>query len=80
MPRWAAGLGKISYGLYVYHLLAIEFVQACFRPLHGLQYLAASALLSLLLTMSAAAISYTFLEAPFLRLKRRFEIVHTRPI
>lgn len=80
MPRWAAALGKISYGLYVYHLLAIEFAQACFRSLHGFFFLAASGILSLLLTIAAATLSYSFLEAPFLRLKRRFEIVHSRPI
>jgi peptidoglycan/LPS O-acetylase OafA/YrhL len=80
MPRWAIYLGKISYGLYVFHVLAIEFTRACFRGSHGLPGLAASALVALLLTSAAAIISYAFLESPFLRLKRRFEIVHTRPV
>ncbi len=80
MPRWVAGLGKISYGLYVYHLLAIEFAHACFASLHGLLQLVASVALAFLLTVSAAIISYALLESPFLRLKRRFETLHTRPI
>ncbi len=80
IPRWLAGLGKISYGLYVYHVLSIDFSQALFSSKHGPMYFAASALLAMLLTIAAAVISYTFLETPFLRLKRRFEFVHTRPI
>jgi peptidoglycan/LPS O-acetylase OafA/YrhL len=80
MPHWATYLGKISYGLYVYHLLGIEFAHACFESLRGLPSFAASTFLALLLTISAAIISYALLESPFLRLKRRFEIVHSKPI
>ncbi len=80
IPRWAASLGKISYGLYVYHVLAIDFSQALFSSKQSPMYFAISALLALLLTIAAAVISYSFLETPFLRLKRRFEFVHSRPI
>jgi peptidoglycan/LPS O-acetylase OafA/YrhL len=80
MPRWAAYLGKISYGLYVFHVLAIDFAEALFNPNRGLLYLCAYMSLAFLLTATSAIISYNFLESPFLRLKRRFEIVHTRPI
>ncbi len=37
-------------------------------------------LLALPITMLAAKLSYMFLESPFLRLKRRFEILRTRPV
>lgn len=80
IPAWMAGLGKISYGLYVYHVLAIEFAHALFSSLPGFVYSVVSAFLALLLTIAAAILSYDFLEAPALRLKRRFEIVHSRPI
>jgi peptidoglycan/LPS O-acetylase OafA/YrhL len=80
MPRWATYLGKISYGLYVYHLFAIELARLLLAPLRGRVFLAALAPVALLLTISFAVLSYTFLESPFLRLKRRFEIVHSRPI
>lgn len=80
MPRWATYLGKISYGLYVYHLFAIECAQLLVAPLRGTTSVVALALVSLLLTISMAVLSYTFLESPFLRLKRRFEIVHCKPI
>jgi peptidoglycan/LPS O-acetylase OafA/YrhL len=80
MPRWAATLGKISYGLYVYHLLAIEFAKACVDPARGFWQMIASAAIALILTIAAAVLSYAFLETPFLKLKRRFETVHSRPI
>jgi peptidoglycan/LPS O-acetylase OafA/YrhL len=80
MPRWATYLGKISYGLYVYHLFAIELAHLLLAPLRGGAFLTALAPVALLLTISFAVVSYTFLESPFLRLKRRFEIVHSRPI
>jgi peptidoglycan/LPS O-acetylase OafA/YrhL len=51
-------LGKISFGLYVFHAAALE--------------LASNAFVGLVLTIAAAALSYRFLEMPFLRLKQRF--------
>jgi peptidoglycan/LPS O-acetylase OafA/YrhL len=80
MPKWAVYLGKISYGLYVFHVLAIDFGHALFKPVAGPLYWAGSMMTAFLLTVSAAVISYSLLETPFLRLKRRFEIIHTRPI
>lgn len=80
MPRWATYLGKISYGLYVYHLLAIEFAHSLLASLNGLPFVIASAVVAILLTVAIAVLSYAFLESPFLRIKRRFEIVHSRPI
>jgi len=80
IPKWASYLGRISYGLYVFHALAIEFARACFHPGNRLAYYAASTLLAFLITVAAAVISYNFLESPFLRLKARFEIVRGRPV
>lgn len=79
IPKWAAVLGKMSYGLYVFHNLCIDIAQAII-PIHSLLTYLASGLLGLLFTVSAAVISYTYLESPFLRLKRKFEVLHTRPI
>lgn len=80
IPQWAASLGKISYGLYVYHVLAVDFSHALFISKHGFLPFAASVLVALLLTIAAATISYAYVESPFLRLKRRFELLHSRPI
>ena len=56
--RTGAYLGKISYGLYVFHAAALRVVP--------------SPLLALPLTIGIAALSYRYLESPFLRLKDRF--------
>lgn len=80
MPQWAVYLGRRSYGLYVYHQLAIGFANACFQSRRGVVALAVSIPLALLLTVAAAVVSYDLIESPFLRLKRRFEIEHSRPI
>jgi len=56
--RTGSYLGKISYGLYVFHAAAIRIVP--------------STVLALPLTITMAALSYRYLESPFLRLKDRF--------
>jgi peptidoglycan/LPS O-acetylase OafA/YrhL len=58
-------LGRISYGLYIYHGLALAMTESWVWP-------PASAFA---LTLVAAAVSYHAYERPFLRLKRRFERV-----
>ena len=71
VPKWLIYLGKISYGLYVFHLLGT------FLALHiGLSK--GRFLPALLITIALAAISYQWLEKPFLRMKSRFEVVRTR--
>jgi len=80
-----AFLGTISYGLYVFHLFGIHqagtWLIALMGPLNVQKsipdYVAYGAA-GLLLTILMAAASYYILEMPFLRLKRRFEVVHGR--
>ncbi len=64
-------LGKISYGLYVYHFSIIWFVTVPFdQRTMGLSPLAAFAALAL--TVLAASLSYRLLEKPLIDLKDRF--------
>lgn len=73
-------LGTISYGLYVFHLAAIWFVVKALS-LSGSAVLANGPVItgmSLGLTIVLAAMSYRYLERPFLRLKRRFTSVDGR--
>ncbi|HEU4510251.1 MAG TPA: acyltransferase [Pyrinomonadaceae bacterium] len=73
---WLVYLGRISYGLYVFHLLAIALVgQVMFIPLLGIQVnFELRLLMSLLLTILFASVSYTLLEQPFLKFKERFSV------
>ena len=59
-------LGKISFGLYVFHAAALRLVE--FPPA------------ALLLTVAMAALSYRFVETPFLRWKERLARVGSRPV
>lgn len=73
-------LGMITYGLYVFHIAAIWTVVKLLArfgvdgPLQG----PAIIVLSLVLVFVVSAISFKYLESPFLRFKRRFEAVHAR--
>lgn len=84
--RMMVYLGKISYGLYVYNAIAYSAAAVfVFRgiPLEDgrpLMALSLYALLSFTLNVALAAISYRWLEAPFLRLKERFTRVPSRAV
>jgi len=68
-------LGKISYGLYVFHLLAIQFSPRLAIP--GVPF--GRAVSAFAVTVALAAVSYQWYERPFLRLKDRFAHVRSRP-
>lgn len=73
-------LGTISYGLYVFHLVGIWGVVRGL-PLLGLDALyngPVILLLSLAVTIGLSALSYRYLERPFLTVKRRFTSVEGR--
>ena len=75
-PRPAVYLGKISYGLYVFHTTGIHLADTHLPTLRHSGRMA----VALLFTVAAAALSYRFIETPFLRLKERFEVVQSRPV
>ncbi len=74
-------LGRLSYGLYVFHELALLIADDAFAKYNStiLQFIAHWCL-GLLLTFTFAALSYRWIEQPFLKLKeRRFTVVASRP-
>jgi peptidoglycan/LPS O-acetylase OafA/YrhL len=80
MPRSLLYLGKISYGLYVYHALG-NVLSGMLIPVHtAFIQLALRPVAALAVTMLLASISYAVLETPFLKLKKRFAHVDSRPI
>jgi len=70
-------LGKISYGLYVYHILILKLSGHINIGSH--LPLIRNAL-ALGLTILTAALSYRYIETPFLRLKNHFARIQSRPI
>jgi peptidoglycan/LPS O-acetylase OafA/YrhL len=67
-------LGKISYGLYVFHALTIDA-----SPRFQITNPFTRTLVTFILTVALAAMSYRFLELPFLHLKERFAHIRSRP-
>ncbi len=77
--RW----GKISFGLYVFHGPVLAAMELLLRPILGVSSRISElpiATLGLILTIACAELSYRFLEEPFLRLKKRMEVVPSRPV
>jgi peptidoglycan/LPS O-acetylase OafA/YrhL len=75
--------GKISFGLYVYHEVLLHYspvffphIVTIFTPANWA--IGFTEVLGLTILIGAA--SYLLYERHFLKLKRRFEIVHARPV
>jgi len=77
LSRLAVYLGRISYGLYVFHLLGIKTAVFAHVARGGGFWM--FLLTSLALTIALSAMSYRYLEQPFLRLKLRYTHVLSRP-
>jgi peptidoglycan/LPS O-acetylase OafA/YrhL len=73
-------LGKISYGLYAYHAVCLWAVDRLWVGNHGMVHVLLRIPATLALTIAVAALSYRWIETPFLRLKRRFTLVRSRPV
>jgi peptidoglycan/LPS O-acetylase OafA/YrhL len=74
-------LGKISYGLYVYHF-SMTWFAARIRDVVTVPEAQAkllTALIAFALTLSIASLSYRFIEMPILNLKDRYFGLHSQP-
>lgn len=78
-PGLLSYLGKISFGLYVFHRAILDLGLYLF-PTHSAALQLARAGLCLALSITAAALSYELYEAPFLKVKNRFAHVASRPV
>jgi peptidoglycan/LPS O-acetylase OafA/YrhL len=89
IPKFVIYLGKVSYGLYVFHELALSAMTALRQHIEQSLFLyggaaaplfAADRIGGLGITIAAGALSYKFLEKPFLNLKSRVTFVRSRPV
>lgn len=87
MPSALAYLGRISYGLYVFHITVYWIVYNIFKD--ELATLSESIgllewknwvgfVIVFIVTVTIAMLSYQFFEKPFLRLKRKFTFIPSR--
>jgi peptidoglycan/LPS O-acetylase OafA/YrhL len=83
IPQLEAYLGKISYGLYLFHDLFISLIFDTPPLWPRMLYLQHHKLIGIPvafgLTVATAAVSYHFFERPILKFKERFETIRTRP-
>jgi peptidoglycan/LPS O-acetylase OafA/YrhL len=85
VATWVAplvDLGKISYGLYVYHAICVHLsILLAERLFHIEHYRVLVAYcVGLPLSIGIAKLSYRFVETPFLRMKKRFTVVKSREV
>ena len=88
IPKPLIYLGKISYGLYVFHLLCLDFAwKLGMQGVARLGELGSSSaavrlvlieITAMALSIGLASLSYRYLERPFLRAKERFTFVMSR--
>jgi peptidoglycan/LPS O-acetylase OafA/YrhL len=77
--RWIVALGRISYGLYVWHILCIRAAELLWTGLFGNWLPEGWRPVALVFTLVAGFLSYRIIERPFLRMKERFAVVPSRP-
>jgi peptidoglycan/LPS O-acetylase OafA/YrhL len=67
-------IGRVSYGMYLYHALLVSVMDRMMMrfaiPKHSLRGVACFAVL-VLVTWCISAVSFRFVQQPFLRLKQR---------
>jgi peptidoglycan/LPS O-acetylase OafA/YrhL len=83
LPRWVIYLGRISFGLYVYHELALYLLNPLLSETHA-SFASSTYFIKAgggyILTIIMASISYRYIETPFLKMKKRHTIIESQPI
>lgn len=70
-------LGKISYGIYVFHIFGLWVSEGIMRRI-GVDSTTSRLALGIVITVGLADVSYRLLERPFLLLKERVTVIQSR--
>jgi peptidoglycan/LPS O-acetylase OafA/YrhL len=73
-------LGRISYGLYIFHGAALVVAQRIVPASSDLVFWPLFAIVAFALTLAVSAVSYRWLESWFLNLKKRYEVIRSAPL
>ena len=73
-------LGRISYGLYIFHGAALVAAMHIVPPSSNIVFWPLLFIVAFTLTLAASAASYRWLESGFLRRKKRYEAIRTVPV
>lgn len=89
VPKGLVYLGRISFGLYMFHSLIFHLIFHNLRsywekPLILFQFSSTTiaivgTVLVFAITVGLASVSYRYFERPFLKIKERFAIINSRP-
>lgn len=91
LPGWTIYLGRISFGLYVYHGFALGLThhhlldrlyinQIPIFPLKVILTAGFTVAFPFGVTLLVAMLSYRYFETPFLKMKRRHAVIESQPI
>lgn len=72
--------GKITYGIYLYHLMIIPICLLIVQSIFPEMTIAANIALYILVivsTLGVAALSFRYFEKPFINYKKKFEVIKT---
>ncbi|MBV8729461.1 MAG: acyltransferase [Acidobacteriia bacterium] len=79
IPGWLAYLGKISYGLYVFHKMFLMILEHWAFAIPAWAKFIVIDGGGLLMAIGTASVSYRVMERPINRIKERFAFVPSRP-
>jgi len=77
--KYISYLGKISYGIYMYHFMIIPFIMVAVKSLYGNMHLVLFNIIVYALvittTVAVSGLSYAVFEKRFIKMKSKFSII-----
>jgi len=81
LPRWSVWMGKISYGIYMYHMIVVYVVFFVSQKVYAIEGVPPAAVIAINWigtisgTLLVSHLSYNYFEKFFLKLKSKYRIL-----